>query len=247
MSDNNILTQDDIDALLQGDFSLDRILISSIEELHEYLANDDENVLKYRGLFTKEAKVVSFFGDTKSGEILNEIKAKNAAEGLKPMSFGEINLINFSYCPNCNLAYSWNELNEYYSKPFIPEGKTTIEIMRKDTRVKCRQCGDFYLPALLIETESPCAEVQYLCRIQLVDAIEDYMERPVLSKKKSNLIFKPNSRKLEGIKQDITINDLADDKTLVTNLIQYTPYPQTLRMVNGDYENMYVLGGFTGK
>ena len=122
MSTENMLSQQEIDSLLSGDFGLEDENLDSIVKLQEYLLESNKEVSKYKGIFTREAHIISFFGDTNSGSILDEIKNKNKSEGIPPVTIGDVTLINYSYCPNCNLSYSWSELNQYYSKPFVPPG-----------------------------------------------------------------------------------------------------------------------------
>ncbi|MCO4783391.1 MAG: hypothetical protein KC646_13785 [Candidatus Cloacimonetes bacterium] len=99
------------------------------------------------------------------------------------------------------------------------------------------------MPSLVLEDSSPVSEFQFLCRSQTLDAIEEYLPYPVLTKKPENLVFGKNS-KIKAIKQDITIENIQDNTTLLMNFLQYTPYEQTIKMMSSDYQNMLVFGGF---
>jgi hypothetical protein len=64
---------------------------------------------------------------------------------------------------------------------------------REDTRVFCNECETYFLPALIISDGTPRNEVQFLCRIQTMNAIEDYYQKKgikVLSKREENIVKK---------------------------------------------------------
>ncbi len=90
----------------------------------------------------------------------------------------------------------------------------------------------------------PHSEFQYLGRVQLIEAIEKFMYKPVLSKVQENIVYNGVTKEPIGIHQDVGITDLKEDKGLLTNLLQYTPYAQVLQMLASDYEGMLILGGF---
>jgi hypothetical protein len=62
---------------------------------------------------------------------------------------------------------------------------------REDTRVFCNECETYFLPALVIVDGTPKSEVQFLCRIQTMIAIEGYYQKKgikVLSKRDENIV-----------------------------------------------------------
>ena len=52
----------------------------------------------------------------------------------------------------------------------------------------------------------------------------------VLTKEKSNIVYKDN---LRSIKNDVSIIDLEEKPTLITNIIQYTPFHLIINFIDG--------------
>jgi hypothetical protein len=97
------------------------------------------------------------------------------------------------------------------------------EQIREDTRVCCPVCGKYFLPALVIVDGTPKNEVQFLCRMQTVSAIEKFFlekGRNVLSRNKDN-ISKGNP--FITIRNDVELKQLEPKPTLISNMLQYTP------------------------
>jgi len=85
---------------------------------------------------------------------------------------------------------------------------------RNDTRVYCKNCGSYFLPSLVISDGTPKNEVQFLCRVQTIDAVENYFAQKdidVLTKKTNNIVQKD---RLRAIKNDVFIKDLDEKPTL---------------------------------
>jgi len=111
--------------------------------------------------------------------------------------------------------------------------KNTAHQYRNDTRVFCHNCDTYFIPSLIISDGTPKKEVQFLCRVQTINAVEKYMlskNIEVLTKKKSNLVYKGG---LRSIKNDILIMDLEEKPTLITNIIQYTPFHLITNFIDG--------------
>jgi hypothetical protein len=85
----------------------------------------------------------------------------------------------------------------------------------------------------VISDGTPKNEVQFLCRVQTIDAVEKYFSQKrinVLTKNKNNIIQREN---LKAIKNDVFIKDLEEKPTLITNIIQYTPYNLIMNLIDG--------------
>ncbi|MCJ8345180.1 hypothetical protein MJH12_06550 [bacterium] len=216
-------------------------LLESIESLQDYLKVQEMRIEESWGMFAKEAHIVSFFDHQNGEKVLSEIKSINQKEGLEPIKIGDLTLSNFSQCPDCEKLYSWQDLNAYYRDPFVPEGFSLDVILREDTRVLCKVCETFFMPSLILETKVPSSEFQFLCRSQVIHAIERFMPRPVLTQVQKNLILE--EKKVVAIRLDICLDDLSSDLSLLCNFLQYTPYQQTLMMLSGNYQDMLVYGG----
>jgi hypothetical protein len=150
-----------------------------------------------------------------------------------------IQLINYSICPKCNCVFSFKELIEYYANPRPDNSfKNRAEQYREDTRVLCRECGTYFLPALVISDGTPKSEVQFLCRVQTANAIESFYRnrgKKVLSAKKENVLEKKNAkgRILRAIRNDVFLKELSSKPTIISNLLQYTPASLVLNLIDG--------------
>ena len=234
-----VLTQDEIEQLLNainaGDDE-ETHGFKSIEEFEKYLTERKFSPEKPYGIFDKDVSICRFFNSENNESILDDIKKKNEEQGLGNIKIPNTNimLINYSICPKCKSIYSFKEIMNYYKKPkpdTIFNNKS--HQYRNDTRVFCYNCNTYFLPSLIISDGTPVNEVQFLCRVQTIDAVEEYMlskNTKVLTKKKSNIVFK---NKLKAIKNDVSIMDLEEKPTLITNLIQYTPFQLIMNFIDG--------------
>jgi hypothetical protein len=168
---------------------------SDIEEFEKYLLERHQSEKPY-GIFDKDITMCRFF-DTKNGDnVLADIKIKNEAENMGNICIPHTNiqLINYSICPKCGHVFSFKDLSDYYLNPRPdPLFKNKKQQYREDTRVFCNECETYFLPALVIVDGTPKSEVQFLCRIQTMDAIERYYQKKgikVLSKRDANIVKK---------------------------------------------------------
>lgn len=216
--------------------------ITSIESLQDHLKYKERRIRSHVGMYSSEAHIVSFFNfDGDPEKVLDQIKRKNQSQGVMPKVIGDLNLVNFSQCPDCKAIYSWKDLNEYYANPVVEEGLTLAQSCRQDTRVTCKVCKSHFLPSLILESNGPHSEFQYLCRSQVIHEIEIYLGRNVLTLVPENIV--KSDGHIVAIKQDITLNDIKGDTTLLSNFLQYTPYQQTLQMLANNYQDLIVYGG----
>jgi hypothetical protein len=212
------------------------IFDNNFENFEKYLTTRKNNPEKPYGIFDKDVSICRFFDSGNNDNILADIKKKNEEQGLGNIKIPNTNimLINYSFCPKCNLIYSFKEVTDYYKNPRPDRRYEKIaHQFRNDTRVFCNNCNTYFLPSLVISDGTPKNEVQFLCRIQTINAVEKYMltkNTKVLTKKKSNIVYKDRFR---AIKNDISIKDLEEKPTLVTNLIQYTPYNLIMNFIDG--------------
>jgi hypothetical protein len=104
---------------------------------------------------------------------------------------------------------------------------------RNDTRICCTICGTYFLPALIISDGTPKKEVQFLCRLQTISAVERYYlskDSRVLTKNQNNIMRAGN---LTAIKNDVLLKDLEEKPTLITNMLQYTPPDLMMNLIDG--------------
>jgi hypothetical protein len=97
------------------------------------------------------------------------------------------------------------------------------EQLREDTRVCCSECGGYFLPALVIADGTPKNEVQFLCRMQTVEAVERFFlqkSQHILSKNKGNIT---QGNGFITIRNDVNLAQLESKPTLISNMLQYTP------------------------
>jgi len=229
-----VLTQDEIDQLLTA---IDAgVGFNSIKEFEDYLLKRQINSEKPYGVFYNDVAVCRFFNGKKNENILADIKKKNEEQGMGNVKIPNTNitLFNYSFCPNCNTIYSFKEVTEYFEKPIPdPMYKNYAHQSRNDTRVYCHNCGTFFLPSLVISDGTPKMEIQFLCRVQTINAVEKFMltkGTDVLTRKKDNIV---NKDKLRAIKNDVSIKELEKKPTLITNIIQYTPVNLIMNFIEG--------------
>ena len=233
-----VLSQDEIDQLLTAINTGDTVnSFENIEVFEEYLIKREIRLEKPYGIFDKDISICRFFDSGKSDNILEDIKKKNEEEGYGNVKIPntEITLINYSFCQNCKTIYSFKNIIDYYKnqKPDEKIFKSRANQYREDTRVYCNICNYYFLPSLIITDGTPKNEVQFLCRSQTIDAVEKYfLEKniQVLTKNKKNVV---QNGKLKAIKNDVFIKNLDEKPTLVTNIIQYTPFKYIMNLIDG--------------
>ena len=236
---------------------------SDVKEFEKYLLQRHQPEKEY-GIFDNDVTMCRFFDDPKNGDkILEDIRLKNEAENMGNIHIPNTNiqLINYSICPKCNHVYSFKDISDYYLNPRPDPGyRDKSRQYREDTRVYCTECKTYFLPSIVIVDGTPKNECQFLCRIQTMNAIEDYYSKKgikVLSRKESNIVewdandiktqnesssstaqlFKPKTKKVKkivhGIRNDVLIKEMEDKPTLISNLIQYTPSNIVINLIEG--------------
>ncbi|MBF0290263.1 MAG: hypothetical protein HQM14_20810 [SAR324 cluster bacterium] len=249
-----VLTQEEVDALLRGnpdDWFDDRPDngFADIGVFEEFITNRKWEPEEPYGLFTKDVSVIKFRKDNKSESLLADIKSRNEASGMGNVTIPgtSIELINYSYCPKCSQVYSFEDLSTYYQNPVQdPKIPNRMNQMRSDSRVCCFECRTFFIPALIISDGTPKQDVQFLCRLQIVESIEDFyshnLQRKVLTTNKKNHLKDKYGRR--AVLNDVRIRDLTPKPTLIANFIQYTPPGMMLSFVEGkNIKNKDVLYG----
>ncbi|GHT86516.1 hypothetical protein FACS1894137_12200 [Spirochaetia bacterium] len=217
----------------------------SIDDFELYLTNIQSE--PSYGLFQENVMRCSFFNSKKGEKTLAEIERKNEEQGMGNIKIPntKIKLINYSICPECNTIFSFKELADYYANPKPdPAFPNRVDQFRQDTRVCCPECGTYFLPSLIISDSTPRKEVQFLCTIQTVNAIEQYFlgkGMQVLTKNKKNVLHKGGRK---AIRNDILLKRLELKPTLITNLLQHTPANLIPNLIDGsNVEKRDVLYG----
>jgi hypothetical protein len=238
-----VLSQEEIDQLLTAVNPEGRRNFKPARDFKISLANFETSLTQRRfepektyGIFQNDISVCRFSTSEYGEKYLADIEQKNREQGMGNIGIPHTNikLINYSLCPKCSRIFSFKDLMAYYSNPKPdPAFNSRIEQLREDTRVCCPECDEYFIPALIISDGTPRNEVQLLCRIQTVNAIEKFfLERGirVLSREKSNIMYK-NGR--EAIRNDIWLRRLESKPTLIANLFQYTPVNLMLNLIDG--------------
>ncbi|GBU28641.1 hypothetical protein R84B8_02201 [Treponema sp. R8-4-B8] len=222
-----------------------------IEEFAVYLTKRQQ-VEELYGL-NQNVTVCRFFEIKNNENILADIEQTNKEQNMGNFQIPntKIKLINFSICPKCARIFSFKELIDYYANP-NPDStfKDRAKQYREDTRVFCHECKTYFLPALVVSDGTPKNEVQFLCRVQTTNAIEEfyrnkYNEKPVLTAKKENILNRKSEGKiLKAIRNDVSLKELSPKPTLISNLLQYTPANLALNLIDGsNFEKGDVLFG----
>jgi len=237
---SEVLSQEEIDQLLTAIDSVGKPIngFSSIESFEKYFIEREFHPEKPYGIFDKDVSICRYFNSKNNENLLADIMKKNEEQGLGNIKIPntDITLINYSICPKCNSIFSFKDIMNYYKKP-KPDAwfKNTAHQLRNDTRVYCDNCGTYFLPSLIISDGTPKKEVQFLCRVQTIEAVEEFMltkNIKVLTNKEGNIVFKDGFR-LRAIKNDVSIKDLEKKPTLITNIIQYTPFNLIMNFIDG--------------
>ena len=238
-----VLTQDEINQLLSainaGEDESKRF--KDIGEFQTFLTERRQPEETY-GNFSHDITMCRFF-ESKNGEtILADIEQKNKEQDMGNYQIPNTNikLINYSICPKCEHIFSFKDLTDYYSNP-QPDKifKNHAEQYREDTRVLCKECNAYFLPALVIADGTPKNEVQFLCRVQTANAIEKYYRDwngiKVLSSKKENILERKeeNGKTSRAVRNDVLLRELSPKPALISNLLQYTPAHLALNLING--------------
>lgn len=237
---SEVLLPDEIDQLLTAIDSVAGNAFESIDVFEDYLTKRTFKPEEPYGIFDKDAAICRFFDSGGSENMLADIKRKNEEQGYGNIAIPNTNitLINYSFCPNCKTIFSFKELVDYYKNP-QPDPRYTNRARqyRNDTRICCTNCGTYFLPALIIADGTPKNEVQFLCRIQTIDAVERYFlkkNHKVFTKNKDNIIQKNTpTAALQAIKNDVYIKALEEKPTLITNILQYTPVNLMMNLIDG--------------
>ncbi|MFP3040585.1 hypothetical protein LQZ19_02075 [Treponema primitia] len=200
------------------------------------LTSKPEYPEKPYGFFHNEVPMCSFFRSRAGENILSDIETKNEEQGLinSGIPNTRIKLINYSVCPNCNRIFSFKELSEYYSNPKLDTAfRDKADQYRRDTRFCCPECGSYFLPSLVISDGTPKNEVQFLCRGQTVEAIENCFiqnNKKVLTKNRHNIYYNDH---VKVVKNDVALEELESRPTLISNLLLYTPAKLALNLMDG--------------
>ena len=212
--------------------------LKNAEDFEVFLTKRRFETDKIYGCHSSE-KVVTmcrFFGSKNGESILADIERKNAEQNMGNVAIPNTNikLINYSICPKCNSVFSFKDLMDYYKNPIPgPVFKNKGQQIREDTRVCCPECGEYFLPALVIADGTPRNEVQFLCRMQTVNAIELFFLKKghcVLSRNKENI---SRENQFMTIRNDVSLQQLESKPTLITNMLQYTPANLMLNLIDG--------------
>jgi len=234
-----------------------------IGEFEKYLLDRHQPELPY-GHFDKDVSICRFFDSKDGDKLLEDIRQKNEAENMGNITIPHTNiqLINYSICPKCGHVFSFKDISEYYLNPRPdPSFKNKMWQYREDTRVFCNECQTYFLPTLVIVDGTPKSEVQFLCRIQTMEAIEIFYGLKgikVLSRNKKNVVKRefdsktktvqkikhsfldqlfnttPKTKQIvSGIKNDVLLKEIEEKPTLITNLIQYTPANIVMNLIEG--------------
>jgi hypothetical protein len=199
---------------------------ADFEEFEKYLLNRHPQEKPY-GIFDKDITMCRFFDSKDGDKFLEDIKLKNETENMGNIQIPNTNikLVNYSICPKCGHIFSFKDISDYYLNP-RPDAafKNKMHQYREDTRVFCIECDTYFLPSLVLVDGTPKNEVQFLCRIQTMNAIEGFYLRKginVLSKKNENIVKKVEKRTTETIQKTgyslikrLFNKDLPEKKTI---------------------------------
>lgn len=241
--DGHILTDSEIELLLSSlreGWNTDRF--ENTEEVFEFLKYRETVPEKVYGIFEQDITVCRFFTGThgdKQENILADIRRLNEEQNMGNVKIPntDIEIINYSPCPKCNTIHTFSDVFSYYMNPAPdPKFKSRNDQRALDTRVKCKDCGSYFLPALIITDGAPKNEFQMICRSQTLLETTVFMQREfklkVLTMRKENIISHPNDPTKAGWRNDVDAAKLKLRPALLTNMLQYTPAPLMLDFIS---------------
>ena len=206
-------------------FRLEYATIDNFEELLTRRKFEPEKIYGFHA-FEQDITMCRFFGSKEGDTFLADIERKNTEQNMGNIIIPNTNikLINYSVCPKCKNVFSFKDLMDYYNNlKADPAFRSKGHQLREDTRVYCEMCSEYFLPALVIIDGTPKNEVQFLCRMQTVNAVENFFldkGQYVLSKNKSNIT---KESRFMTIRNDVELKQLEPKPTLIVNMLQYTP------------------------
>jgi hypothetical protein len=225
--------------LIWNEWNTNIILNVGVESFRNYISKLSESSFKTdkMGRFPLDVLEINYFEDKNGERTLEQIRKRNEMDDAGNIRIPNTNieLVNYSYCPNCKKVYSFNDLMDYFNKPVTSRSFTNmVEQMRNDTSVCCDTCKKYFIPTMLVVDEKPISEFQFLCRMQTIQAIETFYfkkwKRNVLTRNTKNRINVGNKK---YILNDILLSELSEKPTLILNLLQYSPVELRLRMLDG--------------
>jgi hypothetical protein len=237
--DNHVLTDNEIERLLNAlRNGWEANNFESTEEMLEFLKFREAVPEKVYGMFEQDITICRFFSGKigeKQENILADIRAINEKEGMGNIKVPDTSLeiINYSPCPKCETVHSFSDIFHYYMHPTPDETfKNENEQRSLDTRVQCKECGSYFLPALIITDGNPRNEYQMICRSQTLREVTVFMQQEfklrVLTLDKNNILPHPTNAKKAGWRNDIDSSKLKLRPALFANVLQYTPAPLML-------------------
>jgi len=241
-SDGHVLTDQEIDLLIRSvtqGFREDAF--ESTEQFIHYLSYRQLLPEKTYSAWEADISVCRFFTNKvgeKEENILSDIRRINEEQGMGNVKIPDTNIeiINYSPCPKCKTIHSFSDVFNYYMNPTPdPRFKSKQEQYALDTRVQCKECNDYFLPALIVTDGSPKNECQLICRSQTMREVVVFMQESyslrVLTMKKENILTHPEDPNKRAWRNDVDARLLKTRQTLFTNFLQYTPAPNILNFI----------------
>jgi hypothetical protein len=193
-------------------------------------------------MFEQDITVCRFFSG-KMGEkqenILQDIRQLNEQQQMGNIKIPNtsIEIINYSPCPKCETIHSFSDIFHYYQNPAPDPKFASLKQQRSlDTRVKCKDCGNYFLPAIVITDGAPKNEYQMICRNQTLLEVTVFMQKEfnlrVLTMRKENVLINPDNPSKAAWRNDIDAAKLKLRPGLFTNMLQYTPAPLMLDFIS---------------
>jgi len=239
--DGHLLSDDEIDLLLRSiNKGFNANDFSDVNQFLDYLTYRQQLPEKTYGMYESDISVCRFFTSErgeKQENILADIRKLNEEQNMGNIKIPgtDVEIINYSPCPKCGHIHSFADVFNYYQHPTPdPVFKNAQEQYAMDTRVQCKECNDYFLPALIVSDGSPKVEHQMICRMQTVREVGVFMKSQykldVLVYKKENILVQPETQK-RAWRNDVDAKLLKSRQGLFTNFLQYTPAPLMLNFL----------------
>lgn len=240
-----ILSQEEIDALLNGISTLPSWDIKDVNDLAKYLVNKIE-----KNSFA-DHHVNLFQGQhiTISRQLINDVYTQALVKEPKAIvKIGNIEIIPINICPSCKHYHYDEEVQEIYNtsmpnRVFQEKNKklTTSELLKKwrlDNRtICCKKCNTYFQPTIAYsETEN---SDPYLCKYQTIKTLDDWF---IAERKAKIQLFSAKTKTITFTKKgtsflwDTFLKDPVNGmetcpKGLMTNIVRYTPFKHLEKML----------------
>ena len=108
----DVLNQSEVDALLVAVAGVSLPSFKTVEEFEKFLTKRKFEPERPYGIFQEDVSMLRFFDDKKGESVLADIVRKNEEQNMGNFVIPntDVQLVNYSICPKCDMVYSFKDL-----------------------------------------------------------------------------------------------------------------------------------------